>query len=226
MHTLLTFLEQLSAHNTTTWMHANQPAYQEAKQTLLAMAQTLINQIGAFDTTLGELYPAETVFRLAKDTRFSKDKSPYKTNFGIVIAPWGKKSIFPCYYVHLQPGNHSFLAAGLYRPESRIQKAVRDHLIHQRAKFHDIITQDVFVSTRWSIEGDAYKKMPPWYPADHPATDLIKQKDWLIHIPLSDKDVSSSSFLDKTIHSFAIACPFNQRLHEAIRLALLEGELA
>ena len=110
MHQILSFLEQLEAHNTTERMHAHQPEYKAAKQTLLSTAQFLIDQISTFDTTIGELYPPETIFRLAKDTRFSKDKSPYKTNMGIVIAPGGKKSIFPCYYLHLQPGNRSFLA--------------------------------------------------------------------------------------------------------------------
>jgi len=96
MHQILSFLEELEAHNTTERMHAHQPAYKAAKEKLLAVSQICIDKINTFDATIGELYPPETVFRLAKDTRFSKDKSPYKTNMGIVIAPGGKKSIFPC----------------------------------------------------------------------------------------------------------------------------------
>lgn len=160
MKHLLNFLEQLEAHNTTERMHAHQPAYKQAKQTLTTLAQTCIDQIKTFDSTLGEIYPPETIFRLARDSRFSKDKSPYKTNMGIVIAPGGKKSIFPCYYIHLQPGNHSFLAAGLYRPEPNVQKAIRNRLVTHWKEFNDILSAKSFTTTRGEIEGESYKRVP------------------------------------------------------------------
>lgn len=220
MHPLLSFLEQLEANNTTERMHAHQSEYKAAKTALLALAQRYIDSISNFDATIWELYPAETIFRLAKDTRFSKDKSPYKTNFGIVIAPGGKKSIFPCYYIHLQPGNRSFLACGLYHPEPRIQKAVRDRLVTHRNDLSQSITDQVFSETRGSIEGDAYKKTPPGYPKDHPAAPLIQHKDWLIHLPLSDNDITDTAYFDRSVHAFKIAFGFNQRLYNAIAYAL------
>lgn len=216
MHTILSFLEQLEAHNTVERMHAHQPEYKAAKATLEQLAQTMIDQISSFDSTIGELYPAETIFRLAKDTRFSKDKSPYKTNMGIVIAPGGKKSIFPCYYIHLQPGNRSFLACGLYHPETKVQKAVRDHLVTDRKTFKTILESIAKNWQRWPLEWAQYKKVPAWFPKDHPASELLKHKDRLITTPLLDKDVLTESFVADTIKIFRIITPFNQWLHVAI----------
>lgn len=216
MQHILTFLEQLEAHNTTERMHTHQPEYKQTKETLLHTAQTLIDQISIFDPTLGELYPQETIFRLAKDTRFSKDKSPYKTNMGIVIAPGGKKSIFPCYYLHLQPGNRSFLAWWVYHPEPDIQTVLRDHLLLNRTYLEHIISETHFLDTRGTIHGDAYKKIPRDYPLDHPAGDLFKQKDWLVTHPLSDNDILAPNFLEKTIQKFRLLTPYNQWLHSGI----------
>jgi uncharacterized protein (TIGR02453 family) len=216
MHAILSFLEQLEAHNTVERMHAHQPEYKTAKTTLEQLAQTMIDQISSFDRTIGELYPAETIFRLAKDTRFSKDKSPYKTNMGIVIAPWGKKSIFPCYYIHLQPGNRSFLACWLYRPESNVQKAVRDRLVTDRQGFEKILTAIAKTWLRWPLEGDNYKRVPAWYDKEHPASELIKYKDRLITTPLLDKQINDPSFINETISCFHTIYLFNEWLHNAI----------
>lgn len=222
MHAILSFLEQLEAHNTVERMHAHQPEYKTAKATLEQLAQTMIDQISCFDSMVGELYPAETIFRLAKDTRFSKDKSPYKTNMGIVIAPWGKKSIFPCYYIHLQPGNRSFLACGLYRPESNVQKAVRDRLVTDRQGFEKILTTIAKTGQRWPLEWDCYKKVPAWYDKDHPASELLKHKDWLLHAPLLDKDVLDKWFVNDIISRFQTIHPCNEWLHQAILTMMKE----
>jgi len=214
MRQLLSFLEQLEAQNTTERMHAHQPAYKQAKQTLLTLAQTCINNIKTFDPTLGELYPPETIFRLARDARFSKDKSPYKTNMGIVIAPWGKKSVFPCYYIHLQPGNRSFLAAGLYHPEPQVQQRIRNAFFKNRSSFSDILTS--CPSERWTIEGESYKRVPAGYEPSHPGIDYIKHKDRIVRLPLGDKQIIDWSFVDTVMGHFQDIFPFNHRLHSAI----------
>ena len=217
MLAILSFLEHLEAHNTVDRMHAHQPEYKAAKAALEKLAQTMIDQISSFDSTIGELYPAETIFRLAKDTRFSKDKSPYKTNMGIVIAPGGKKSIFPCYYIHLQPGNRSFLACGLYRPEPNVQKAIRDRLVTNRHEFESILNSIAQTGLRWPLEGDQYKRVPAWYEKDHPVSEILKHKDWLLTKPLLDKDVLTKTFLEDILDAFTIITPFNQWLHTAIK---------
>jgi uncharacterized protein (TIGR02453 family) len=148
MHSILSFLETLEANNTTERMHAHQPEYKTAKQAALDLAQYAIDQITLFDNSIDAIEPKETLFRQAKDIRFSKDKSPYKTNMGIVIAPGGKKSIFPCYYIHLQPGNRSFLAGGLHCPEANVQHAIREYLSTKHQSFTTIITNEHFKTIR------------------------------------------------------------------------------
>lgn len=223
MHAILSFLEQLEAHNTVERMHAHQPEYKAAKGTLEQLSQTMIDQISAFDSTIGELYPAETIFRLAKDTRFSKNKSPYKTNMGIVIAPWGKKSIFPCYYIHLQPGNRSFLACGLYHPEPNVQKAVRERLVADRKWFDTILQAVGKTGKRWPLEWNCYKKVPAWFDKEHPASEILKHKDWLLHAPLLDTAILDNWFAQKTVALFNIICPFNQWFWTAIKDMMRNG---
>jgi uncharacterized protein (TIGR02453 family) len=142
---------------------------------------------------------------------------------GIVIAPWGKKSIFPCYYIHLQPGNRSFLACWLYRPEPNVQKAIRDRLVTDRQWFERILTTIAKTGQRWPLEGDHYKRVPAWYDKEHPASELLKHKDWLLHAPLLDKDVLDEWFAEKTVSLFNTICPFNQRLWAAIKDMMRNG---
>lgn len=119
------FLEDLRENNNRDWFNANKPRFEEAKVGFEKFIGDLILQIAKFDPPIGELEPKKSIFRIYRDTRFSKDKSPYKTNLGAhLVAHADKPHDRAGYYIHLEPGN-TFLAGGAHLPSSSWLKAIR-----------------------------------------------------------------------------------------------------
>ena len=123
----LKFLKDLKKNNTKEWFDANRKIYESAKQNFEALVQTVITQHGEKDEEIIALKPKDCMFRINRDVRFSKDKSPYKTNFGAFINRGGKKSIYAGYYFHCEPGEN-FVGGGLWMPMPDALKKVRQEI--------------------------------------------------------------------------------------------------
>src|SRR5919199_2897449 len=140
----LDFLGKLKQNNNKAWFDANRARYEEARAQFEDFVQLLIAEINKFDD-LGALSAKECIFRINRDIRFSKDKSPYKTNMGASIAPGGKKSTRQSYYVHIAPHDRSFLAGGLYMPTPEQLAKFRQAIDRDAARFKRIINAKDFV---------------------------------------------------------------------------------
>jgi uncharacterized protein (TIGR02453 family) len=127
MDTVLTFLKDLEQNNNREWFNDNKKRYEESRDKVIFLTELMINEIGKFDSQVRGLSPKECVFRIFRDVRFSKDKRPYKTNFGSFICKGGRKSMNPGYYFHIQPGN-SFIGGGIYMPPAVPLKAIRNFM--------------------------------------------------------------------------------------------------
>jgi uncharacterized protein (TIGR02453 family) len=129
MHLSLTlnFLKKLAKNNNKEWFDKNRPTYEEVKLEVKSLVKEVVEAIAEFDTSIANLEPKDCMFRINRDVRFSKNKSPYKTNMGFMIAPGGKKSLKSCYYVHIEPGN-CFLAGGIHMPSPEQLKAIRQEI--------------------------------------------------------------------------------------------------
>ena len=134
---ILLFLNELKNNNNRDWFHANKPKYNEAKVEFENYINNLIPEIGKFDNEIKHLEAKECIFRIFRDVRFSKDKSPYKPNFGAYIVKGGKKSGNAGYYLHIEPEN-SFLGGGIYMPPSNILKAIRIEIYENIDEFKSI----------------------------------------------------------------------------------------
>jgi len=115
----LSFISDLKKNNNKEWFHANRKQYDEARGEFIAFVEMMVSEIGMFDPDLGPISPKSTLFRINRDIRFTKDKSPYKTNFGAFIIKGGKKSGNAGYYFHLEPDG-TFAGGGIYHPEANI----------------------------------------------------------------------------------------------------------
>ena len=111
MKAALDFIKELTENNNRDWFNAHKNRYQEALEIFRGFAGELLSGISRFDPSVGNLEPKDTIFRIYKDVRFSKDKLPYKTHFGCWMAKGGRKSNDAGYYFHLEPGK-SFMAQG------------------------------------------------------------------------------------------------------------------
>ena len=209
------FLAQLKNNNEKDWMHANKPLYQEAKNSFIEMVGQSIQHISMFDEHIAGLDAKKCIFRVNRDIRFSKDKRPYKENFGAAIARGGRKSKFGGYYLHLQPGN-SFLAGGCYMPQSAELAAIRQEIDYNAQDLRTILAQSDFKKYFGQIEGAELKTAPKGYPKDHEDIDLLKKKSFTVWHRMKDEQVLKKDFLEHAAKVFHAMHPFNEFLNTAV----------
>lgn len=212
-HTLA-FLKDLKQNNDRAWFEKSKPKYLQAKEEFEEVASAIIKHTTKIDPTLAGLEVKNCVFRIYKDVRFSKDKSPYKTNMGASINPGGKKSMIPGYYVHIEPGN-SFLAGGCYMPMPDKLQAIRQEIDYNTNDFLKIINNKEFKTYFKELSPeDKLKTAPKGYPKDHPQVELLKLKSFIVVHNLSDKQVLDSSFPQYAAKVFKAMLPLNVFLRQ------------
>jgi uncharacterized protein (TIGR02453 family) len=211
------FLGELARNNEREWFQANKSRYDAAKAEIHAFAAALIGQISGFDTEVpADLDPKSCVMRIYRDIRFSKDKTPYKNNFGIGISQKGKSFAGPGYYVHVQPGK-SFIAGGCWEPLPEQLKAIRQEIDYNGADWHDVIGAPDFVSSFGAPdEESALKVMPRGYPSDHPDIRYLKLKNFTASRQLPDKDLIGEQGLRNVADHLENLYPFMLFLRSAI----------
>ena len=211
------FLKDLKANNNRAWFTENKPRYETAKTEFEEFIAKLYAEIKTFDDSIGDIEPKKTIFRIYRDVRFSKNKEPYKINFGAHIHPGDKQAVHSVagYYIHIEPGGKSMLAGGAYLPQGPWLKAIRQEIDFNGKEFKKIINAKSF-KTYFELEGEKLKRPPQGYDADHPDIELLKQKSFLaVHHP-TDKLVQSADFLKHCKKAFKALYPFDQFLNRAL----------
>jgi len=214
----LQFLTDLKANNDRDWFTANKLRYEAANKEFHQFVDALIVEIQKFDPTLVHYTAKDCVFRIYRDVRFSKDKSPYKTHFGAHVTAAPKKSEIHTkagYYLHLEPGA-TMLAGGAYLPEANWLKAIRQEIAYNTAEFKAILDDKNFKQIFGEMEGEKLKNMPKGYDTDHPAIELLKHKSFLMAHKPSDAEVLSDDFLQHCAKVFKALYPFDQFLNRAM----------
>lgn len=210
------FLADLKKNNDRDWFQANKPRYLEAKEEFEALVAELIQRIGAFDPAVKGLDARRCIYRINRDTRFSKDKSPYKSNIGAYLSA-ARNDFHDCagYYIHIEPGN-CFLGGGAYQPSPEWLKAIRRAIDVDGGSLKKIVTSAIFKKHFGAMEGETLKKAPQGYRPDHLFVDLLRHKDFLAMRKLKDKDVTSPGFAKEAAAVFKAAKPLGDFLNEAL----------
>jgi uncharacterized protein (TIGR02453 family) len=212
-----TFLKDLKNNNNRDWFMDNKPKYLDAKLEFEGFIDALIAEISKFDNSIGHHTGKECVFRIYRDVRFSKDKSPYKTHLGAHISSAAKKSEIHSragYYIHIGPGE-SMLAGGAYLPQGSWIKAIRQEISYNANDLKKIINGKKFKEYFGEIEGEKLKKAPKGYEPDHPEIELLRYKSFLATHKVSDKEVNSATFLSQATNVFKVLHPFDEFLNRA-----------
>jgi uncharacterized protein (TIGR02453 family) len=210
------FLKELDQNNNRPWFQANKNRYEEARANFEKFIRKLIMEIARFDPPIGDLEPKKSIFRIYRDTRFSNDKRPYKTNFGAhLVAYESKVHDRAGYYIHLQPGN-TFLAGGAYLPPGPWLKAIRNAIDQKGKTFKKILSNPEFKKYFGEMDGEKLKTSPRDYPADHPFIELLRYKSFLAVHPLKDQDTLSDNFLKTSATIFKALKPFDDFLNQSI----------
>jgi uncharacterized protein (TIGR02453 family) len=214
----LKFLSQLKKNNNKPWFDAHRAQYVAAKIDFSNFIQLVIDALQKSDTTITGLTAKDCQFRINRDIRFSKDKRPYKENFGAFIARSGKKSIYAGYYFHCAPGN-SFIGGGLWMPEPVNLKKVRQEIDYNWQEFRSILKGKSFKK----IYGDLLKnedlslsRMPKGYEEDNPAIDYLKLKSLIAETTLSDEELTKSTLHKKTLTAFEALQPLLQFINRSL----------
>ena len=205
--TIFNFLQQLSENNNREWFHGHKLEFIKTKESFEIITELLIREIGKYDKEIGTLQAKDCIFRIYRDVRFSKDKSPYKTNFGAFLVPDGKKSGKAGYYLHLDPDG-SFLAGGVYMPASDQLKKIRNYIFAHPEELKQIIGKPGFKRNFGEISGDKLKKAPRGFPADFPDLELLKFKSYIAVKNYNKSAVIGPDFLNEVFEVYHHMNPF------------------
>jgi len=215
----LQFLKQLKKNNNKEWFDANRKQYEAAKADFTALVQNVIDDFCKTDTSLASLSAKNCMFRINRDIRFSKDKSPYKTNFGASINTGGKKSLKAGYYLHIEPGQ-SFIGGGVYDPFPDVLKKVRQEVDYNFEEFKNIINNKKFKTVYakgLSKDGELSLTRPPkGYDENNPAIEYIKLKSFIAIAPLTDVQLTDKKFASIVIKAFEALHPLIVFLNNAL----------
>ncbi len=205
----LKFLKELKKHNDKAWFDKHRDAYEKAKQDFAEFVQSLIDQHAIKDPSIKSLKAKDCVFRINRDIRFSKDKSPYKTNFGASITVGGKRSGLAGYYFHCEPGE-SFFGGGIWMPMPPALKKLRQEIDYGFDEFKSIVDSKKFKSVYGPIyrgEEILLSKVPQGFEKDNPAAEYLKLKSCIALKSLSDEDLLSKTLRKKALDAMETLQP-------------------
>ena len=219
MEQIFSFLHELVQNNNRDWFNTNKSRYQESLEYFRQFAGTLLTGISSFDPSLGNLEPKDTIFRIYKDVRFSKDKSPYKTHFGCWMAKGGRKSTDAGYYFHLEP-EKSFLAAGVWMPPKEQLSLIRQEIVFHPDAYLEVIN-DPLLKEKFERGGkeDMLKKGPVGYDKDFIHLEEIKYKHYIYSRNFSDGEILDTSLTRMSVEDYKRLYPLVNYLNHAMSFA-------
>ncbi len=210
------FLRDLKKNNDRDWFQAHK---QEFEQSLKFPVQCLIATLGRIlhdDFPTLDFNPQKSIFRIYRDTRFSKDKSPYKTNIGAHFTSTSAIGVdMPGLYVHIEPDG-MFAGGGIYMPDGKQLRALRESIVAEPDAFLDVISEDRFKELFGSIQGEKLKKSPQGFPADHPMVEHLKHKQFFVGRDFKESSVFAASFAEEVADTFRAILPLMTWLHESL----------
>lgn len=205
----LSFLSSLKKNNNKPWFDEHRKEYEAARADVERMVQAILDAHAKNDPSIGSLKAKECIFRINRDIRFSKDKSPYKTNFGIRIKTGAKKYPFADYYVHIEPGG-SFAGGGLYQPEAKELKMMRQEIDYNLEEFRSIVESKKFKSVFGTLDNDPSLKIsrvPKDFDKDSPAAEYLKYKSYIAFIDLPDEMLTDKKLVKRITDAFVVLQP-------------------
>jgi len=208
--------KKIYQNNNREWFNDNKKIYQDSLELFREFAAEILTGMVQFDPTLGDLVPKDAIFRIYKDVRFSKDKSPYKTHFGCWMTKGGRKSTDAGYYFHLEPDN-SFMAAGVYMPPKEQLNIIRQEIVFNPGAYLEVINSPV-ISEGYERSGqeDMLKKGPAGFPKDFEHLEEIKYKHFIFSKYYKDAEIIGKGFPQKVVADYRGLFPLVNYLNLAM----------
>nr|WP_315423904.1 DUF2461 domain-containing protein [uncultured Pedobacter sp.] len=212
----LKFIKEVAENNNREWFAANKDVYEAAKADVLELVAKLIPDLAKVDPLLSaEADPKKSLLRIYRDVRFSKNKDPYKNNFGIWFSAKSKGGNEPGYYLHIQPGK-SFIAGGYWMPEASHLKLIRQEIDYNIGDFKEIINGKDFKKNFKLGVDNALKNAPKGYDPADPNIEFLKLKSFEATTKIDDEEFLKPNLVNKLISSFKTVQPLVAFLRNAI----------
>ena len=209
----LDFLLQLKENNNKTWFDANKTTYLKELNHIETFADALLQELSKTDV-LETPSGKKSVYRIYRDIRFSKDKTPFKTFWGgsFTRATAARRG---GYYFHIEQGN-SFFAGGFWGPNAADLKRIRSEFDHDAETFRKTLNSKSFTNTFGTLQGEQLKTSPKGFDLNHEAIDLLRYKQFLIIKRFTDKEVLSPLFLEQALDTCKNMRPFFDYMSEVL----------
>ena len=223
MEALLNFFRRLDANNNREWFDEHRPEWARVKRSITRLTEELIAGVSTFDASVRNLRPQDCTFRIARDTRFSKDKTPYKNWVGIYVAPHGRHGGYAGYYLHISPnddgliGQH-MLVPGLYCPDPVALRSVREEILDHGDEMQQHIDAAAKVGYRLD-RSNCLKRTPAGFPKDTPHDDLLRLKDFYLAKPITEELLLSDRLVEQLVEELRPTFPFVEQLNRAVQYA-------
>ena len=221
----LHFLQLLTMNNNREWFNAHKSQWLEIKEAFELFTQALIDNMSEMDDTLVGLTAKNSVYRIYRDTRFSPDKTPYKTHVSCFLSSWGpKNSGVPGYYFQLgaEPAyglkGTCTLGGGIFMPTPEALSAIRQEIFYCSDEFRAIMCSDTYQK----YFGTAFfttkklQRVPAGYPSDWEFADLLKYKDYCTSYTMPDKMINSPRLMDEVLKVWKASLPLNRFIQRAM----------
>jgi len=214
------FLKDIKKNNNKPWFEKNRSVYEKARADFASFIQQVIDKHGKNDPSIQNIVAKDCLFRINRDVRFAKDKSPYKSNFGASINKSGRKGENSAgYYFQVQP-DRNFAGGGIWMPEPNELKKVRQEIDYNFADFKKIISSKKFKSIYGDLDRSEeflLRRVPKGYEPDNPAAEYLKLKSFVAISFFSDADLSSKDLVKKTVAAFEALQPLIEFLNESMK---------
>ncbi|MBC7863310.1 MAG: DUF2461 domain-containing protein [Bacteroidia bacterium] len=216
MEHLIPYLKKLKKNNNRDWFEKHKADHDLVKEEFTAFISQVLDGLKGFDKELKDIEAKKTVFRIYRDVRFSKDKTPYKTHFGASINPGSKNMNTPGYYIHVEPGK-CFIVAGIYGPETPVLNKIRQEIVYHLPEFKKILAEKNYKKYFGSLDAEEQTKNPPrGFDKESPAMEFLKYKSYLAYHEFDEKKILDKNFPKKIAEMLKVSFPLNKFLRRAM----------
>lgn len=212
----LRFLSDLSENNDRDWFHKNKKRYDEAKKDVENFAGELLVRLAKLNKGLSGLKPKDCMFRIFRDVRFSSNKEPYKTHFGVVLSEGGRKSKLAGFYIQIDPAQ-SFIAGGCWMPEAADLKKIRQEIDYNLPQLKKILNSKSFKNEFGEMEDNRLKSVPRGYDKENPAIDYLRLTSFVVVKQLPKKVITGGALMDSCVKSYKTMLPFMDFLNAPLK---------
>lgn len=206
----LDFLKQLSNNNNKAWFDENRTRYEKVKKELRKSFDAVFENLKTHDDIEGM-----QIFRINRDIRFSADKTPYKNHMSVHFKR-KKPELRGGYYLHIEPGNKSFIAGGFWAPSKEDMLRIRQEFELDAAPMRKIMSDAAFQKVFDTVRGEALSTAPKGFDKSHPNIDLIRMKNWYFETYFTDDEVLAANFITRVDETFRLFRPFFDYMSEVL----------